>query len=361
VAVRLEIGDTVTFTDDPAWIDGLTYSGAEMRRAASMGHMANGVAGGSIGGVRPGDPGLKVTLSGMSISVAAGVAAVPYAGQGVYRAYNNTTWSGTVNTADPSLTRIDLVYLRVWDNAVDAGGNTKADIVYITGSPGAGVAPTPGGTVIYIPLAQITVPAGSTTPSVTDLRGAAVAPGGIAPAGALGMATGYYAGQYRDNPTTGLLERYDGAGTWGAPEQPMVGVINTSASLASHATNYFAISWSGTTSSNRGGQWAAGNPTRVQALYAGTYELAGNIIWPGTLGSAIGRAEVRLNGTGTSSNTARFNTMYGSSGNSAAVIAGSVIFTAPGYLEVYANQNSGTTITALIASLTMRRVSSATS
>lgn len=349
----------MTFTDDPVWIDGLTYSGAEMRRATSMEFATNGVAGGALGGVRPGDPGLKVTLSGMSISVAAGVAAVPYAGQGVYRAYNNTTWSGTVNTADPSLTRIDLVYLRVWDNAVDASGNTKADVVYIAGSPGAGVAPTPVGTVIYIPLAQITVPAGSTTPSVTDLRGAAVAPGGIAPAGPLAMATGYYAGQYRDNPTTGLLERYDGT-TWNPPEQPMVGVINTAATVASHATNYFAISWAATTSSNRGGQWAIGNPTRVQALYAGTYEVRGLLVWQGSLGSAIGRAEVRLNGSGTSSNTARFNTMYGSSGNSAAIMAGTVVFTAPGYLEVYANQASGSTVT-LIASMSMNRLSSATS
>lgn len=350
----------MSFTDDPVWIDGQSYASAELRRASVMSHMSNGIAGGAVGGVRPGDPGLKVSLSGMSISVAAGVAAVPYAGQGVYRAYNNTTWTGTVTAADPSLTRYDLVYLRVWDNAVDASGQYKADIVYLAGTPGAGVGPTPSGTVIYTSLAQITVPAGSTTPSVMDLRGTAVAPGGIAPGGALSLASGYYAGQYRDNPGMGLLERYDGAGMWAAPEQPMVGVINTSFSLASHATTYYAVNWGGITSSNRGGQWSSGSPSRVQGLYAGTYELSGVLIWPGTLGSAIGRAEVRLNGAGVSSNTARYTTMYGSSGNSAVILAGTVIFTAAGYLEVYANQNSGATVPITI-SLTLRRISAATS
>lgn len=350
------------FTDDPVWIDGLSYSGAEVRRAESMSFMTNGLAAGSLGGVRPGDPGLLVTLSGMSISVAAGVAAVPYAGQGVYRAYNNATWTGTVNTADPSLTRYDLVYLRVWDNAVDASGLYKADVVYLAGTPGAGSAPTPSGTLIWTPLAQINVPAGSTTPSVTDMRRPAVAPGGIAPYDPFtGLANGRYGGQYRDNPTSGLLERYDGSGSWGAPEQPMVGLLNNSASIASHATNYFALNWAATTSSNRGGQWAIGTASRVTALLAGTYDLTGLIVWPGTLGTATARAEIRLNGSGTSSNTARFNTMFGSSGNSVSVLAGTVIFTTGGYLEVYVNQNSGSTLTGVIASMTMRRISAATS
>lgn len=350
----------MSFTDDPVWIDGSTYSSAEVRRAASMGLATNGIAGGAIGGVRPGDPGLKVTCSGMSISVAAGVAAVPYAGQGVYYAYNNTTWSGTVATADPSLTRYDLVYLRVWDNAVDASGLSKADVVYLAGTPGSGVGPVPSGTIIYTPLAQLTVPAGSTTPSVMDLRGTAIAPGGIAPGGALSLASGYYAGQYRDNPGTGLLERYDGAGTWGAPEQPMVGVINNAAAIPNNATAYAPISWASVTSSNRGGLWSAGSPTRVVAPMAGTYALQGLLIYPGSLGSAIARAEVRLNGSGVSSNTARWSTVYGSSGNASSVLSGTVIFPVAGYLEAFVNQNTGGTVT-VIASMTLQRISAAVS
>ncbi|WNI16903.1 hypothetical protein [Actinacidiphila sp. ITFR-21] len=197
------------FTDDPVWIDGLTYSGAEMRRVEAMSLMTNGSAAGSLGGVRPGDPGLLASLAGMSISVAAGVAAIAYPGQGVYRTFSPTTWTGTVSTAHASLTRIDLVYLRVWDGAVDASGLTQGDVVYLAGTPGSGTAPTPSGTQVYITLAAITVPAGSTTPTVQDLRPYAVAPGGIAPGGAV---SGYYAGQYRDNPATGALERYTGTG-----------------------------------------------------------------------------------------------------------------------------------------------------
>lgn len=344
------------FADDPVWIDGLSYSSAELRRAQAMGLMANGVAGGSLGGVRPGDPGLLVSLSGMGITVAAGVAAVPYAGQGVYRAYNSSAWTGTVATAHASLTRIDLVYLRVWDNTVDASGLAQGDVVYLAGTAGSGVAPTPSGTQVYITLASITVPPGSTTPSVTDLRPYAIAPGGITPGGAV---AGYYTGQYRDNPTTGLLERYSGS-SWGPPEQPMVGVNSSGYNLGSSATAYGAITYTSITSSNRGGMWSSGQASRILAPLPGTYELGGVLSWPSQLGSADGRAEFRLNGSGTGSATARWNTIRGSSGNSSSVASGTVIFTSAGYLEVYANQNSGNTVS-LIASVTMRRISAATS
>jgi hypothetical protein len=197
----------VPFADPPIWIDGLSLSGAVMRRAQAMNHASNGVAAGSVGGVRPGDPGLKVSLSGMTISVAGGVAAVPWAGQGVYRAYSSSTWTGTVTTAHASLQRLDLVYLRVWDNAVDASGLYQADIVYLAGTAGSGVPPTLTGTQINLPLAQITVPAGSTTPSVTDLRAWAVAPGGITQGSG---GSGVYDGQFRDNPSAGTLERWSG-------------------------------------------------------------------------------------------------------------------------------------------------------
>jgi hypothetical protein len=205
------------FLDDPVWVDALSLSGAEMRRAQAMDHVANGTAAGSLGGVRPGDPGLKVSLTGMSISVAAGVAAVPYPGQGVYRACSTTTWTGTVATAHASLQRLDLVYLRVWDTAVDASGLNQADVVYLAGTAGSGTLPTPAGTQIYIPLAQITVPAGSTTPSVTDLRAAAIAPGGIAPVASAALSTaGLYVGHVRYNMVRNTLETWNGT-AWIAP------------------------------------------------------------------------------------------------------------------------------------------------
>lgn len=220
--------------DDPVWVDGLSYSGQEMRRAEAMTLMANGTAGGSLGGVRPGDPGLLVTLAGMAITVAAGVAAVPYSGQGVYRAYNASAWTGTVATAHASLTRIDLVYLRVYDGVVDSSGQAKADVVYLAGTPGSGGTPTPSGTQIFIPLAQITVPPSSTTPSVLDMRPMAVAPGGITPNGSV---PGLYVGQWRDNPYGGALERWNGS-AWVTYAQQIGGIAPATLASGSYTGQY---------------------------------------------------------------------------------------------------------------------------
>lgn len=229
--------------EDPVWIDGLSLSGQEMRHAEALHFAANGSSAGSNAGVRPGDPGLLVSLTGMAGTVAAGVAAVAFTGQGVYRGYTPSTASFTVATAHASLQRLDLVYLRIWDNAVDASGLVKADVVYLAGTAGSGVLPTPSGTVIYIPLAQITVPAGSTTPSTADLRPAAVGPGGIAPVPSANLATnGLYIGHTRYNLVRGQIEtwngsawvaqgdwvNYNGAPTWtAATTNPTVGAGGT--------------------------------------------------------------------------------------------------------------------------------------
>lgn len=198
--------------EDPVFIDGLSLSGQELRHAENLHFQSDGTAAGSQAGIRPGDPGLKVTLTGMSISVANGVAAVSYPGQGVYRTYSNSTWTGTVSTAHASLQRLDLVYLRVYDNAVDASGFSKSDAIYLAGTAGSGTLPTPAGTQIWIPLAQITVPAGSTTPSVADLRPAAVAPGGIAPIPSASLATaGLYVGHARYNLVRQMIETWTGS------------------------------------------------------------------------------------------------------------------------------------------------------
>ncbi|MFC4034534.1 hypothetical protein ACFO3J_24100 [Streptomyces polygonati] len=203
----------MAFAENPLWINALSYSGAQMRHAEAMILAATGTAGGVGGGVRPGDPGLLVTLTGMAGSVASGVAAVPgLSGQGLYRAYTASTSTFTVSTAHASLTRIDLVYLRVWDNAADGSGLTQADVVYLAGTAGSGTAPTPAGTQLYIPLATVTVPPGSTTPSVADARPAAVAPGGIAPVASAALPTaGLYIGHARYNLVRGMIETWNGS------------------------------------------------------------------------------------------------------------------------------------------------------
>jgi hypothetical protein len=194
-------------------IDSLTLSGLETRLVEALSVMPDGTALGSRSGVRPGDPGLTVTLAGSTINTSAGVAAVAYASQGVYKAaFPSSTSPGTLTAAHATLDRIDLVYLRVWDNSVDASGLNKADIVYLAGTPAASpVAPTPAGTQIYMPLATITVPhSGGGSPSVsTTVRPFTVAPGGILPSTA--TPTGLYVGQYWDDGTN--LRRWNGT-TW---------------------------------------------------------------------------------------------------------------------------------------------------
>lgn len=170
---------------DPWAIDSLNFSGLEVRNGDAMLVMTDGTALGSRSGTRPGDPGLTVTLAGSTINCSAGVAAVAYSGQGVYRvAFPSSVSPGTLTAAHATLDRIDLVYVRVWDNSVDGSGLAKGDIVYLAGTPSATpVAPIPSGTQIYMPIATITVPhSGAGSPSVsTTVRPATVAPGGILP------------------------------------------------------------------------------------------------------------------------------------------------------------------------------------
>lgn len=155
-----------------------------------------------------------------------------------------------------------------------------------------------------------------------------------------------------------VLQYFDGT-SWLSFESPQVQTFNGNASLAAGGTtNYFALNLGGQVSGNTSGMWASGNPTRLVVPTAGTYEMNGVIIWQGSLGATDGRAEFRLNGSGTGSLTARFNTIRGSAGNSASVASGTLVFTAPGYVEVFANQNTGATISLSIA-VGLKRISTA--
>jgi hypothetical protein len=172
---------------DPLWVPSTTYDETEFRKMDSMLVMADGTALGSRPGIRPGDPGLAVSLAGTTVNVTAGVAAAYRSGQGVYRAQMAASSPGTLAAANATFARIDLVYLRVWDTAVDASGFRKADTFLLTGTASASPAiPSPGATEIYIPLATINVPntggggTGAATVS-TAIRQITVAPGGILP------------------------------------------------------------------------------------------------------------------------------------------------------------------------------------
>jgi hypothetical protein len=231
-------------------IDSLTFSGLEARNVEALSVMTDGTALGSRSGVRPGDPGLTVTLAGTTINCSAGVAAVAYSGQGVYRvAFPTSTSPGTYTAAHATLNRVDLVYLRVWDNSVDASGLAKGDIVYLAGTPSASpVAPTPAGTQIYMPLANITVLSvsnGGTASVSTTVRPTTVAPGGILPTATAPSSP--YIGQYYDTGTD--LLRWNGpswAGNYNWTLPPFA-AANLGASMIGVAQLLGTNRWAGQT------------------------------------------------------------------------------------------------------------------
>jgi len=80
------------------------------------------------------------------------------------------------------------------------------------------------------------------------------------------------------------------------------------------------------------------NPQRITVQAAGTYSLAGRIVWPASLSANDARAEIRVNG---SVGRTRVNTQRGSPGNATAVLAGYEVLDVGDYVELWANQNSG--------------------
>jgi hypothetical protein len=173
-------------------------------------------------GIRAGDIGLAVSRSGTTVNVTAGVGVATRSGR-AYRFQLAATSPGTIAAANATFARIDLVYVRIWDNSVDSSGLYKADTVLLTGTPsGSPAIPVPGGTIIYIPLATINVPntggggASSSTISST-IRQVTVAPGGILPVtSATDIAiAGVYTGQARFNTVRGVPEYWNGS-AWAA-------------------------------------------------------------------------------------------------------------------------------------------------
>ncbi|MFH9977951.1 hypothetical protein ACH4ND_01560 [Streptomyces sp. NPDC017179] len=186
-------------------------SGHFLRRGDSVLTMHNGAALGARSGIIPGTGGLGVSLAGTTITVGSGIGLIYYAGEGTFRASMTSSSTLTLQAAHATLTRIDLVYLRVWCNSVDGSGMNKADVDYLPGTASATPsAPTPTGTVIYMPLATITVPpVGGGSPSVSSaVKPFTVAPGGILPLQSSAPASPYV-GQFYDDQTN--LRRWNGS------------------------------------------------------------------------------------------------------------------------------------------------------
>lgn len=149
---------------DPIWLQAKSYAASEDRLLLSA-----LMPGGGVVRSTSGSGGLLVTqtaTASMNVQIAAGYAFVPgsiaAATQGTYFVYNDASVTVTLAASDPSLPRVDLIVVRVQDSAF-AGSVDSATIERVTGTPGAGAPAAPSNTLT---LAQVTVPAGAT--SVTN-------------------------------------------------------------------------------------------------------------------------------------------------------------------------------------------------
>lgn len=142
---------------------------------------------------------------------------------------------------------------------------------------------------------------------------------------------------------------------------PSVQVFTNVYSLASSAGTYSAVNFASVQYAGDLTMWSVANPSRLVAPTAGTYLVHGYVVWPGTLSASDGRTEFRLNGSGTQAPGARGSMARGSSGSAAAVLSGTLTFTAAAqYAELYLNQNSGSACS-MIVGWGMTRISLATS
>jgi hypothetical protein len=187
-------------TSLPMWLEGCTYDGDAGNDLRNSGITAffydEGIVAGSVIGVLggvAGGAGLEVSAGGgMSVSVQPGSFVVPNSASpasGGYAATLPQSANLTVQTADPSNPRIDIVVAYV----SDAGTSSSFGAIEIITGTAAGSPSAPAAPANSITLAQISVPALTTTITtglITGTRPFTTATGGILVA-APGAVTGY--------------------------------------------------------------------------------------------------------------------------------------------------------------------------
>jgi hypothetical protein len=206
--------------------------------------------GGSHGVVGTSD--LQVTGTTLALSVAPGscfINGTSSVDQGCYFGYSSTTL--TVNLAAYNTNpRIDFVVAQAQDNAEDSSGQTRFQIVAITGTPAASpTAPTiPAGCLV---LARVNVPANSGAPTITDRRVWAASIGGLHRVTSATKATGAAAafGEFEIEADTGHVTihsgtahmPFGGVGPWRTASILGAAQGATSVTVASVDFRYFQI------------------------------------------------------------------------------------------------------------------------
>lgn len=187
-------------TSIPLWLTGQTYdsnAGNDLRNSSVTANwLDTGAISGSTIGVRSGvtgGAGLGVTAaSGMNVTVGAGSFVVAVTGSPASGGYQSTLPSSatlTVQTADPSNPRIDIVCAGV----TDTGGSTSSGWVQIITGTAAASPAAPAAPANSIILARISVAKGATSitaAAISDVRPYTVTAGGVLPA-ARGSVGGY--------------------------------------------------------------------------------------------------------------------------------------------------------------------------
>ncbi|KPI31169.1 hypothetical protein ACWGA9_39740 [Streptomyces sp. NPDC054950] len=142
-------------------------------------------------------------------------------------------------------TRIDLLVLRIYDDAYDGLGRTEAVVEIVPGTPAA--APTvPAAPGLSLPLYEVTVPANASAgtggiawaSALVGRRTATVGVGGILPV-TTDTSNGAYPGQYRD--LGGVIQRWSGT-AWADYQPPLV-VETTTTGVT--AQGNWSLSWFG--------------------------------------------------------------------------------------------------------------------
>jgi len=191
---------TSVVTSEPQWLEGCTYDGNggnDLRLSGPAAYFYDeGIVTGSVTGVLSGvigGAGLQVSAGGaMTVAVQPGGYVVqntgtPAAGGYVSKLAQQATL--TVQTADPANPRIDIVVAYV----SDVGTSSSSGAVEIITGTAAASPSAPSAPANSITLAQLTIPAATTTVTsgmITDERPFTTAAGGILVA-SKGSVTGY--------------------------------------------------------------------------------------------------------------------------------------------------------------------------
>ncbi|MGW2371654.1 hypothetical protein [Kitasatospora sp. NPDC001683] len=257
---------TQVTTSVPLWLTGKTYdgsSGNDLRNSSVTAYFFDpgivtsgsiGLLGGVIGGA-----GLLVSAgAGMTVSVQPGSYVVPNTATPTAGGYVSTLASSatlTVQTADPSNPRIDIIVAYV----SDVGTSSSFGAVQIITGVAAATPSTPAAPANSITLSKLTVPAAATSITsgmLADQRPFTTTTGGILVA-PKGTVTGY-AGQIAWDKPSGSFYHNNNAGAQQMKVLPWSPIINT---LTSN------FNWYGTETTVLSGTITTDGATDIQVLF----------------------------------------------------------------------------------------------